>query len=193
METSLRRLCTRNLDLAKADAIISVLLKHLEMQTHPLALKLFDAVVSRIISRRTYKSSVLQYLYFGSKESQLHSSMGFAGNTTQLQDFLVALCKKRAEPDSAEIEQPEEMVPGSTNVEVNFIACLNQELKKVAKDGRAITKDNKDLKSVIQREMLLWDNEGIRGPNLNFACNSLRHIQCTSTESGGIFQSLGNL
>lgn len=92
--------------------------------------------------------------------------------------------KNEQNPILLKLSSLKEMVPGSTNVEVNFEACLNQELKKVAKDGRAITKDNKDLKSVIQREMLLWDNEGIRGPNLNFAYNSLRHIQCTSTESG---------
>lgn len=86
-------LCTRNINLAEVGVVLSVLLKSLE--SDPLAKALIDAVVSRTLERRTFKSQVLQYLYFGCSTTNLHSALGFSFNSVMIRNFLADICEKR--------------------------------------------------------------------------------------------------
>lgn len=189
--------CRRDATLLSADTTISFMLGNLG--NSDLAKRMKDSLSRRINERRTEVSGLLQYLHkcnqqqvcavFNLKPLQNSECM----SKTTIISMIAALVKHYDNTSSSESEAEIEVAEEPTSTR-----SLREKLQQAIDDEnnakiRSKTLTPKDLSGVLKKELVNFEINGKRGPNLERCYIDLTTIPPTSVESERVFSGCGKI
>ena len=188
-------LCRRDATLLTADTTISFMLNNLG--SSDFAIRLKESLARRINERRTYASSLLQFLHKQNQEYtclNLDSSLKFERlPKTTIRAMVIKLSKLSENSNSSDSESENEVIE-----EDNCSMTLRERLENAIKTETIskITPKNrtsKNVTSIIKKEISIFEVEGSRGANLERCYNNLNSIPPASVESERVFSGCGHI
>jgi hypothetical protein len=186
--------CRRDATLLSADTTISFMIDNLGSSYIAKLMK--ESLSRRMNERRTDVSRLLQYLYKGnqgSAELNLESVLNFGRmNKTTIIAMTASLVKPSKDISSSESDTEIEAAE-----EVKSLLSLQEKLDRAITDEitakiTSKTRNLKDITSVVKKELINFEIEGKRGPNLEKAYNDLNTIPPASVEAERVFSDCGN-
>lgn len=195
-------LCRRDSNLITANIALTFMLQKLRSTNSLLSDKLYNSLCIRLKERSTKLGSLLIYLHYGYLTSDnTNFSFPLLSNAECL-ELLILLTNKRDEisngleskldetPFSQFIDDKSVILNKKTKITVTSAADeLNKALEEGIKPPLQIHKMS--VKSLILKEMALFENGGKRGEYLEDIYNRLMSIKPTSVEAERAFSAAG--
>lgn len=181
VKVTVEALCRSDMDLCKADAALSFMLKELSSIKCPLSEELYKSLRKRIQERRTIYSTVINFLKNPSLKSEFDEDVSFHRIKKEIIDLVSRFKETNILDDSSGDESPNE--------------DKNLSIEKKLKDaiGKCISPKKSDvvtgLEYNVPREIEIFKNGGVRGPHIQAAYNYLLTIPPTSVDCERCFSS----
>jgi hAT family C-terminal dimerisation region len=189
-------LCRRDATLLSSDTTICFMMDNLGDSA--LAVELKYALAERINQRRTQISSLLQYLHIDDQRFEhVHLLLEFEKLTKlTLAKLIVKLIERLSgsdviaettDPTDKDIETETPEVFSQTLCERLHMAIEHENQSEKKKVG------SKNLLKDIKTEITIFEQQGIRGPNLTKCYIYLKTVPPTSVESERCFSASGSI
>jgi len=200
VKLAVEALCRRDANLLTADVTLTFMLQNLGEGSLSNEMRL--SLIHRIKERRTNLSYLVQYLHKGDRATNnLGSDIIFDRfNKTDLVNFIVDLIQRISSITNEDIAltvENNDFEVTITNEDEHLSLTLQERLEMAINDEIKIkstpkkTNSNNNLAKMIRKEMSIFEAEGTRGTNLQFAYDCLLTIPPTSVESERVFSSSG--
>lgn len=189
--------CRRDATLLSADTTISFMIDNLG--SSDLAKRMKESLCRRMNERRTEVSRLLQYLHKGNQgcaESNFEPLFNFGRmNKTSIITMITSLVKPPENISSSESDAEDEATE-----EVELPLSLQEKLDRAINDEinakmkiTPKTRTMKDITSVVKKELLNFEIDRKRGPNLARCYDDLNSIPPASVESERVFSGCGKI
>jgi len=193
-------LCRQDANLISADVTFKFLLKELDALISPLGKELFTAIRDSIYERRTELSEVIQYLHYAFVDTDTSTHAFPKLIKHKITKSLESIANRMGLFNSKNVPQIDGITSSDTDEDKeNDSRTLKETLDEaIAKQvNYAVTGEKKhraDNNSILlQKEMSLFEDEGIRGKYLQKLYGMLLTIPPTSVESERAFSTAGHI
>ncbi len=200
VKMAVEAICMHDANLLSCDVAINFMMNKIDEKKSEIGERLYEALKRRISERRTYLSDITSYLRFRKLPSvaEFIPPLSKYQLTSRIKDlaeeiFEVSLSNDYESDnvyleDSCDVSTPQ-LADGR---ELTLEMELYNAIKLVNEDGRVtknICNQEKSMQATIKKEMVLFENGGIRGRYLEGVYQALMTVQPTSVESERVFSA----
>lgn len=204
IKVAVEALCCENANLYMADVTLNFMLNELSVQNTLLSNRLKEELVIRIKERRTVYSDILAY-FFDRKTSSAKEDYGIFRKTgkSDITKHIIEIVKRLTKNEYSSacsstnntINENISMETQSATLNLSMKERLQLVLEEKSKQAfeleNEITQKPTDIAQIIQREILFFEEEGIKGKYLMMVFESLKSIRPTSVNSERAFSTAG--
>lgn len=220
VKLAVEALCRRTANLLTADATFEFMFANLSKCDTLFAREFSTSLLNRVKQRRTSLSSLLQYLQNryvvveNNEDSSLAKELFPKLKKAEVIKLITSLIEKRKQPSNP--DDDDDVTPNSDEIESEDViviphlreegsissaspSTLKDEIQRtidkhlLASNPSLETSSSTNLTTRIRREIIIFEDEGIRGPYLESVYKSLLTIPPTSVEAERAFSSAGQI
>ena len=204
-------LCCENVNLFTAGVTLKFMLNELATQNTILRNRLKEELIIRIKERRTVYSDILAYLFDRKTSCVAEEDYDIfqKTNKTAITKYIIEIVKRLNKGDSTDSTTGcnssnvrNENIPGEIQSNISIPSLnisMKEKLQVILKEKseqaleleNKITQDPKDLAQMIRREIIFFEEDGIKEKYLTLVFESLKTIRPTSIDSERAFYTAG--